>query len=92
MGKVKEFTKGQINKAAANFLCEPAEGDLYDAYMELKDAQEEEQGSDYASNYVDIPESISAFNSVDQIVDLIEAGATDTKTDIQTEAVNRSLQ
>jgi len=75
MGNVKEYLREQIIKAAGNFLCEPADGDLYDIYVILKSEQKEGMGSDYASNYVDIPESISAFNSVDQIVDLIEAGA-----------------
>ena len=44
-------------------------------YLQLKDEQEEGNGSEFASNYVDVPDSLSAFTSVDQLVDLIECSA-----------------
>jgi hypothetical protein len=81
MGNSKEYQKQHINKAASNFLCEPLEGalgektELYDVYLQLKDEQEEGNGNEFASNYVDMPDSVSAFTSVDMLVDLIESSA-----------------
>lgn len=76
MGNIKEQERQKINLAAQNFLCEQPDGDLYDAYLRLKDTKEFGNGGLFASGYVDIPQAFDTL-SVDEIIDLIEAAVVD---------------
>ena len=63
-----------IIKAAGNFLCDQPQGDLYGAYKELKEAQEDGNGSSLADNYVVVWEPL-VYMTVDQMVEVIENSA-----------------
>jgi hypothetical protein len=80
MGKIKETLAQKqerlsINKAASNFLCDQPSGDLYGAYKELKQVQEDGNGSAIADNYVVVWQPLNHM-TVDQIVEIIESSAS----------------
>jgi hypothetical protein len=76
MGNTKELERRKINLAAQNFLCEQDDGDLYDAYLKLRDAKEFGDGIQFASDFVNVPQAFDVL-SVDAILDLIEAAVVD---------------
>jgi hypothetical protein len=77
MGNIKELERLKINDAAQNFLCEPeTDGDLYDAYLRLKEEKEVGNGTLFASGYVNVPQAFDTL-SVDEIIDLIEAAVVE---------------
>jgi len=77
MAQVKENMRVWVNKAAAPYLCDQDEGDLYDAYLELKDVADD--GGDWktADDYVVIWEPLQN-KTVKEIIELIEAGIEET--------------
>jgi hypothetical protein len=80
MGKVKDAERQKVNKAAETYLCDQPSGDLYDAYKELKDAQDDDNGWKIADNYVVVWQPLTHM-TVDEIVDLIEAGIQNAEND-----------
>ena len=70
MGKVKDLQRAMYNKAAANFLCEQEDGDLYDAYLKLCQVRED-GGNNIAANYVVVWQPLEHY-TVNGILDLIE--------------------
>jgi hypothetical protein len=60
-----------INQAAATYLCDQEEGDLYDAYQKLGAASDAGKGGDPACNYVTVWQPL-VYKSVDEILSLIE--------------------
>lgn len=81
MGQTKKNIRNWFNKAAAPYLCDQYEGDLYDAYLELKDVQDNGHDWHIADEYVQVWEPL-AHKTVREIIELIEAGVeedADTK-------------
>jgi len=74
MGKVKDLERKRITESAGHYLCDQPSGDLYGAYNELKEVQEEGNGLALADNYVVVWQPLNHM-TVDQIVELIENGA-----------------
>ena len=81
MGQTKENIRNWFNKAAAPYLCDQDEGDLYDAYLELKDVQDNGHDWHTADDYVMVWEPL-AHMTVREIIELIEAGIEE---DVDTE-------
>ena len=77
-----------IIKAAGNFLCDQPQGDLYGAYKELKEAQEDGNGSSLADNYVVVWEPL-VYMTVDQMVEVIENSATGSDLEDQPEFIKK---
>jgi hypothetical protein len=71
MSKVKELKRKQINKAAANYLCDQEEGDFYDAYNVLLNVPEEEENNP-ASIYITVWQPLETI-SVKEMIDLIDS-------------------
>jgi hypothetical protein len=93
MGKVKEtLTEKQerlsITRSAGNFLSEQPSGDLYGAYKELKQAQEDGYGDKLADNYVVVWQPLEHM-TVDQIVEVIENSATGSDLEDQPEFIKK---
>ena len=80
MGKDKDAERQKVIKAAETYLCDQPSGDLYDAYKELKDAQDDDYGWKLADNYVVVWQPLT-HRTVDEIVDLIEAGIQNAEND-----------
>jgi len=80
MGKVKDAERQIVIKSAEHYLCDQPSGDLYDAYKELKDAQDEDNGWKNADGYVVVWQPL-AHMTVDEIVDLIESGIQNAEED-----------
>lgn len=76
MAQVKENMRAWVNKAAAPYLCDQDEGDLYDAYLELKDIADDGGDWKIADNFIDIWEPLWD-KTVKEIIELIEAGIDD---------------
>lgn len=81
MGKVKNLQEKRIEESAGHYLSDQPEGTLYGAYQELKDVQEEGNGTACANNYVVVWQPLENM-SVDEIVDLIEAGIDDEEPEV----------
>ena len=77
MGKVKNLFKSKIEESASHYLSDQPEGTLYDAYLKLKEEQENGQGWEHADKFVTVWQPLEHMN-VDQIVDIIESGANGT--------------
>ena len=76
MGKVKESKKElkqrkQINLAAANYLAEQSEGDLYDAYKKLLEASEKGEDDHLACNIIDVWQPLENM-TVAAMIEVIE--------------------
>lgn len=69
-----KYTREQINQAAANFLPEQTNGDLYDAYKKLIKRNESGDGYHLAMNYIDVVDGDTV--SVENLIDKIEASIT----------------
>jgi len=71
MAQVKERIRKQIIEAAGHYLSEQDDGDLYDAYLELKDVQDD--GGDWkpADGYVNVWEPLQD-KTVKEMIELIE--------------------
>lgn len=76
MGNVKEKIRQQINRAAANFLCDQPSGDLYDAYLELKDVQDEGHDWHVANDYVVVWQPLE-YMTVKDLLEVIESAVTE---------------
>jgi len=72
MNKKLKLSRKLVNKAAAAYLCDQEEGDLYDAYLKLQEAQALNDGSQFASDYVNIWQPLEDM-SVDMVLELIDA-------------------
>jgi hypothetical protein len=77
-----------ITRSAGNFLSDQTSGDLYDAYNELKQAQEDGNGSALADNYVDVWQPL-VYMTVDQIVEVIENSAKGNDIEDQPEFIQK---
>lgn len=93
MGKVKETLAEKqerlsITRSAGNFLSEQPNGDLYGAYKELKQAQEDGYGDKLADNYVVVWQPLEHM-TVDQIVEVIENSATGSDLEDQPEFIKK---
>jgi hypothetical protein len=93
MTKVKETLAEKqerlsITRSAANFLSEQPSGDLYGAYKELKQAQEDGYGWKTANGYVVVWQPLEHM-TVDQIVEVIENSATSTDLEDQPEFIQK---
>ena len=76
MGKVKELKaealrRKQINKAAATYLSDQDEGDLYDAYLELLRQSDMGNDNSYAADFIEVWEPLQDF-SVAKMIQIIE--------------------
>ena len=78
MGQTKENIRNWFNKAAAPYLCDQDDGDLYDAYLELKDVQDDGHDWHTADDYVMVWEPL-AHMTVREIIELIEAGVDENQ-------------
>ena len=82
MAKVKENLRAIIIKAAGHYLSEQdGEGDLYDAYLELKDVADNGHDWHCASDYVVMWHPLENM-TVREVIELIEGGVeedADTK-------------
>ena len=72
MAQIKERIRKQINEAAGHYLSDQDEGDLYDAYMELKDVQDNGHDWHVADDYVNVWQPLEG-QTVREIIDLIES-------------------
>ena len=88
MSKEKDLQKERINEAAGRYLCEQPSGDLYGAYNELKQVQEDGNGSALADNYVVVWQPL-AHMTVDQIVEVIENSAKGNDLEDQPEFIQK---
>jgi hypothetical protein len=77
MGNVKELERRRITESAGHYLSEQPSGDLYGAYLELKEAQDEGYGGKLADGYVVVWQPLCHM-TVDQIIQCIENGARGT--------------
>jgi hypothetical protein len=73
MTTITENKRKLVNHVAGNFLTDQSEGDLYDAYLKLKEIQPQTDYLDEASNYVEVCEDVDTI-SVHRLVEFIEAG------------------
>lgn len=71
MAQVKERIRKQINEAAGHYLSDQDEGDLYDAYLELKDVQDNGHDWHVADDYVNVWQPLES-KTVREMIDLIE--------------------
>ena len=86
--KVDEKRRKRITEAAGHYLSDQPSGTLYGAYNELKNAQDEGNGSALADNYVVVWEPLTHM-SVDQIVELIENSAKGNDMEDQPEFIQK---
>lgn len=79
MGQVNENIRNWINKAAAPYLCDQdGEGDLYDAYLELKDRQDDGHDWHTADDYIMVWQPLANM-TVKEVIELIEAGVDENQ-------------
>ena len=71
MGKTKELLRKQINAAAGHYLTDQEDGDLYDAYLALKELKEAGKGDEPADYVIDMWEPLQT-KSISEVIDLIE--------------------
>ena len=71
MAQVKELVRNQIIAAAGHYLTDQEQGDLYDAYLILKDVKDDGKGWHIAGDHVDVWQPIEN-TTVDEMLDLIE--------------------
>ena len=71
MGQTKELLRKQINAAAGHYLTDQEDGDLYDAYLALKELKEAGKGDEPADYVIDMWEPLQT-KSISEVIDLIE--------------------
>jgi len=69
---IQEFDRNITKQAAGYYLNDQETGDLFDAYMKLKEASGNGYGNELASNYVDVPMSME-YETIDNILDMIDS-------------------
>lgn len=72
MSHIKKFEINATKQAAGQYLNDQEVGDLYDAYMKLKEASGNGNGNELACDYVNVPMSLE-YVTVDNILDMIDS-------------------
>lgn len=72
MSNTKELLRKAVNNAASHYLSDQEDGDLYDAYLKLQEAEENDKGGNLAADYVTVWQPLEHM-SVNQILEVIDS-------------------